>query len=139
MSTPPLGKANKRINPSIRIDKWLWAARFFKTRSLARAAIAGGKVYLNGYRVKPGRALKPGDVVRVQRSEEEYTVEVIELSTRRGPATIAQTLYCETEESRLKREQRAQQRKLEHQQNATRVRRPDKRQRRKLVRFKQDF
>jgi len=127
------------MNSPVRIDKWLWAARFFKTRSLARTAIAGGKVDLNGYRVKPGRALKPGDVVRIQRGEEEYTVEVNGLSTRRGPASIAQTLYSETEESRLKREQRAEQRKLEHQQNASRVRRPDKRQRRKLVRFKQDI
>jgi ribosome-associated heat shock protein Hsp15 len=122
-----------------RLDKWLWAARFFKTRSLAREAISGGKIHLNGYRVKPGRALKPGDSLRVQRGEEEYVIEVVELSTRRGPATIAQTLYQETEESRNQREKIATQRKLEREQNATRERRPDKRQRRRLVRFKQDF
>ncbi len=127
------------MNSPVRIDKWLWAARFFKTRSLAREAISGGKIHLNGYRVKPGRALKPGDCLRVQRGEEEYVIEVVELSTRRGPATIAQTLYQETEESRTQREKIATQRKLEREQNATRERRPDKRQRRRLVRFKQDF
>jgi len=122
----------------VRIDKWLWAARFFKTRSVAREAISGGKVHLNGYRVKPGRALKPGDSLRIQRGEEEYTIDVVELSIRRGPASIAQTLYKETGESRVKREQHAEQRKLEREQNPTRERRPDKRQRRRLVRFKQN-
>lgn len=127
------------MDSPVRIDKWLWAARFFKTRSLAREAISGGKVHLNGYRVKPGRALKPADSLRIQRGEEEYVIDVIELSTRRGPATLAQTLYQETEESLKRREQFAAQRKLEREQNATRERRPDKRQRRRLVRFKQDF
>ena len=123
----------------IRLDKWLWAARFFKTRALAREAISGGKVHLNGYRVKPGRALKPGDSLRIQRGEQEFVIEVLELSTRRGPATVAQLLYQETEESLIKREQLAAQKKLEREQNASRERRPDKRQRRRLVRFKQDF
>ena len=127
------------MDKPIRIDKWLWAARFFKTRSLAREAISGGKVHLNGYRVKPGRALKPGDSLRVQRGEEEYTIVVVELSTRRGPAPVAQSLYEETEESRARREEREEQRKLERRQKATRVKRPDKRQRRRLVRFKQDY
>ena len=127
------------MDKPIRIDKWLWAARFFKTRSLAREAISGGKVHLNGYRVKPGRALKPGDSLRIQRGEEEFTIEVVDLSTRRGPAPVAQALYEETEESLARREQREEQRKLERQQKATRVRRPDKRQRRRLVRFKQDL
>lgn len=127
------------MSSPVRIDKWLWAARFFKTRSLAREAISGGKVHLNGYRVKPGRALKPADTLSIQRGEEEFVVVVIELSTRRGPAPVAQTLYEESEESRLKRESRLAQRKLEREQNTSRVRRPDKRQRRRLVRFKQDF
>jgi len=127
------------MNSPVRIDKWLWAARFFKTRSKAREAISGGKVHLNGYRVKPGRALKPGDSLRIQRGVEEYTIEVVGLSTRRGPATVAQALYQETKESRDQREKLATQRKLEREQNATRERRPDKRQRRRLVRFKQDF
>ncbi len=127
------------MNSPVRIDKWLWAARFFKTRSVAREAISGGKVHLNGYRVKPGRALKPGDSLRIQRGEQEYTINIVELSTRRGPATVAQTLYQETDESLTRREQLATQRKLEREQNATRERRPDKRQRRRLVRFKQDL
>ncbi len=127
------------MDSPVRIDKWLWAARFFKTRSLAREAISGGKVHLNGYRVKPGRALKPGDSLRVQRGEDETIITVLELSARRGPASVAQTLYAETAESRERREQLAAQRKLEREQHASRERRPDKRQRRRLVRFKQEI
>jgi ribosome-associated heat shock protein Hsp15 len=122
-----------------RLDKWLWAARFFKTRSLAREAVSGGKVHLNGNRAKPGRSLNIGDVLRIQRGDEEFTISIMELGMRRGPAVVARTFYEESEESRLKREQLAEQRKLEHKQHATRERRPDKRQRRRLVRFKQDF
>jgi ribosome-associated heat shock protein Hsp15 len=127
------------MDSSVRLDKWLWAARFFKTRSVAREAVSGGKVHLNGNRAKPGRSLNIGDELRIQRGEEEYTITVVELSLRRGPAVIARTFYEESEESRIKREQLAEQRKLEHQQRATRERRPDKRQRRRIVRFKQDF
>ena len=127
------------MHTSVRLDKWLWAARFFKTRSVAREAVSGGKVHLNGNRAKPGRSLNVGDELRVQRGEEEYTVTVAELSVRRGPASVARTLYEESEESFVKREKLAGQRKLEHQQNATRERRPDKRQRRRLVRFKNKF
>ena len=127
------------MESSVRLDKWLWASRFFKTRSVAREAVSGGKVHLNGNRAKPGRSLNIGDELRIQRGEEEYTVTVLELSARRGPASVARTLYEESEESRIKREQLAAQRKLEHQQNATRQRRPDKRQRRHLVRFKNKF
>ena len=127
------------MESSVRLDKWLWAARFFKTRSVAREAVSGGKVHLNGNRAKPGRSLNVGVDLRIQRGEEEYTITVVELSVRRGPAVIARTFYEESEESRIKREQHAEQRKLEHQQHATRERRPDKRQRRRIVRFKQDF
>ena len=127
------------MDASVRLDKWLWAARFFKTRSVAREAVSGGKVHLNGNRAKPGRSLNTGDELRVQRGEEEYTITVLELSVRRGPASVARTLYEESEESTTKRGQLAEQRKLEHQQNATRERRPDKRQRRRLVRFKNKF
>ena len=124
------------MDSTVRLDKWLWAARFFKTRSVAREAVSGGKVHLNGNRAKPGRSLNVGDELRVQRGDDEYTITVAELSVRRGPASVARTLYIESEESLVKREQLAEQRKLEHQQNATRERRPDKRQRRRLVRFK---
>ena len=125
------------MDSSTRLDKWLWAARFFKTRSVAREAVSGGKVHLNGNRAKPGRSLNVGDELRIQRGEEEYIISVVELSVRRGPAVVARTLYEESEESRIKREQLAEKRKLEHQQHATRERRPDKRQRRRIVRFKQ--
>jgi len=138
MSSPANWVYTHGMDSSVRIDKWLWAARFFKTRSQAREAIAGGKVHLNGHRVKPGRALNPGDSLRIQRGAEEYIIDVLELSTRRGPASEAQALYRESDENRTRREQLAAQQKLERQQHATRVRRPDKRQRRRLVRFKQN-
>jgi len=124
------------MNSSVRLDKWLWAARFFKTRSVAREAVSGGKVHLNGNRAKPGRSLNICDELRIQRGEEEYTITVVELSIRRGPAVVARTFYEESEQSRIKREQLAEKRKLEHQQHAIRERRPDKRQRRRIVRFK---
>jgi ribosome-associated heat shock protein Hsp15 len=87
-----------------RIDKWLWAARFFKTRSLAAEAVDSGRVLLNGARVKPSKALKVGDELFVRTPVFEYTLHVMELSDRRGSATIAARLYAETAESRLKRE-----------------------------------
>jgi ribosome-associated heat shock protein Hsp15 len=121
---------------SVRLDKWLWAARFFKTRSVAREAVAGGKVHLNGKRAKPGRSINIGDELSIQRGEEEYTITIVEPSARRGPAVVARTLYEESEENRIRREKLAETRKLEHQQHATREQRPDKRQRRRLVRFK---
>ncbi len=124
------------MDSSVRLDKWLWAARFFKTRSVAREAVSGGKVHLNGNRAKPGRSLNIGDELRIQRGQEEYTITVTELSVRRGPAAVARTFYEESEESCIKREKLAEEHKLEHQQHAMRERRPDKRQRRRLVRFK---
>jgi len=127
------------MDASTRLDKWLWAARFFKTRSVAREAVSGGKVHLNGNRAKPGRSLNVGDVLKIQRGDEEYTITVVELSIRRGPAVVARSFYEESGESRAKREQLAEQRKLEHVQHASREGRPDKRQRRRLVRFKQEF
>ncbi|MGB5293196.1 MAG: RNA-binding S4 domain-containing protein [Lysobacterales bacterium] len=124
------------MSSSVRLDKWLWAARFFKTRSVAREAVSGGKVHLNGNRAKPGRSINVGDELRIQRGEEEYIITRLEASMRRGPATVARTLYEESDESREQRERLAEQRKLEHQSSLTRERRPDKRQRRRIVRFK---
>lgn len=89
---------------AVRIDKWTWAARFFKSRSLAAAAIEGGKVTVNGERVKPSRDLKIGDRVRVRLGPYEHTVTVLSLSDRRGPAAQAALLYEETAESRAARE-----------------------------------
>src|SRR5205085_4991472 len=93
----------------LRLDKWLWAARFFKTRSLASDAITGGKVEVNGERAKPSKALKAGDEVRVRLGQYEHILIVRELSGRRGPASVAQTLYEETQASRDARERLAAQ------------------------------
>jgi len=127
------------MDSSVRLDKWLWAARFFKTRSIAREAVSGGKVYLNGNRAKPGRSLSIGDELRIQRGVEEYTITIVELSSSRGPATVAQTLYEESDENRIQREKLAEARRLEREHDAGRERRPDKRQRRNLIRFKNKF
>jgi len=127
------------MDSTTRLDKWLWAARFFKTRSMAREAVAGGKVHLNGNRAKPGRTLNIGDELRIQRGEDVYTITIAGLTGTRGPAAVAVTLYEESEENRRQREKLAAERKLAHEQHATRERRPDKRQRRKLIRFKSNF
>jgi ribosome-associated heat shock protein Hsp15 len=89
----------------LRIDKWLWAARFFKTRSLAAEAVDSGKALINGQRVKPSKALKPGDELFVRTQGAEYTILVRALSDRRGPATEAAKLYVETAESTRRREE----------------------------------
>jgi ribosome-associated heat shock protein Hsp15 len=88
----------------MRIDKWLWAARFFKTRSLATTAIAGGKVHLNGERTKPGKTLRVGDTLTISRGQLTYTIIVRVLSEQRGSATQARELYEETDESVRERE-----------------------------------
>ena len=97
---------------SIRIDKWLWAARFFKTRSLAQEAVELGRVRLAGQRLKPSRDVKPGDRLTVERGEERFEIFVEKISAVRGPAPVAQTLYRETDESREKRERAAEMRKI---------------------------
>ena len=89
---------------SLRIDKWLWAARFFKTRGLAAEAIDAGRVSVNGERAKPAKAVKPGDTLAIRRPPFEHTVKVLGVSERRGPAAEAQKLYEETPESRARRE-----------------------------------
>ncbi len=89
----------------VRLDLWLWAARFFKTRGLARAAVVGGKVVVDGQRAKAARVVRIGNALRIERGEEVFEVEVRGLGDRRGPARIAQTLYVESEASRLAREQ----------------------------------
>jgi len=88
----------------VRVDKWLWAARFFRTRSLAAQAVEGGRVQVNGARVKPSRELKAGDALVIHVGELEWIVAVTGLSDRRGPATVARTLYDERPESAAKRE-----------------------------------
>lgn len=88
----------------VRLDIWLWAARFFKTRSLAKQAIETGKVEINGQRAKPSRGVRVGDAMRIARGDEMFSIEVLTLSDTRGPASIAQTLYRESEASRAERE-----------------------------------
>ena len=94
MPTPPDSPA------SVRLDLWLWAARFFKTRALAKQAIETGKVEVGGQRAKPSRSVRPGDALVIQRGEERFHVEVAGLSDVRGPAKVAQSLYVESEASR---------------------------------------
>ncbi|TCS36980.1 heat shock protein Hsp15 [Paucimonas lemoignei] len=119
---------------AVRIDKWLWAARFFKTRSLATDAVDGGKVRINGERVKPARSVKPGDKLDIDNGSTEWEVQVLDLSETRGPASIAQTLYAETPESMAKRQQKSEQRKFFQEPGEAIKGRPTKRDRRKLDR-----
>jgi len=120
---------------SVRIDKWLWAARFFRTRSLAREAIKGGKVQVDGHRVKPGRALSEGDRLIIRRGDEEFEITVTDLGDRRLSATLAQEKYVEDPASLARREAAAEKKQQERAARAERPRRPDKRQRREIVRF----
>jgi len=122
----------------VRADVWLWAARMYKTRSLAKQAIEGGKVDVNGGGCKPSKALHVGDTVRLTRGEERLELEIRALAELRGPASVAQTLYRETEASRLAREQAREQRRLTGAGLNHPSSRPNKQQRRELRRLK-DF
>ncbi|PUA16299.1 RNA-binding S4 domain-containing protein [Glaciimonas sp. PCH181] len=117
---------------SVRIDKWLWAARFFKTRSLATDAVSTGKVSLNGERVKPAHNLKVGDKLAINNSANEWEIVVQRLADVRGSAIIAQTLYLETEASISKRTVIAEDRKYFHEPTMLIKGRPTKRDRRLL-------
>jgi ribosome-associated heat shock protein Hsp15 len=117
---------------SVRIDKWLWAARFFKTRSLATDAVDRGKVRWNGERTKPSRAVKAGDRLAIDNGSTEWEVIVEGLSDKRGSAAVAQTLYTETAESIAKRQQEAERHKLFREPSETIKGRPTKRDRRML-------
>jgi ribosome-associated heat shock protein Hsp15 len=130
---------NDRENPEakseIRIDKWLWAARFFKTRSLAADAVAGGKVALNGARPKPSRIIRPGDRLSIRRGAYEWSIIVKGTCNYRGPASDAVALYEETEESRTKRQAAMAQLKLERPAVFDSPRRPSKKDRRAIAKF----
>lgn len=119
----------------VRLDKWLWAARFFKTRSLAAEAIQGGKVHVNGARVKPAHAVKPGETLSIRRGSDEYVVVVKGLARLRGPASQAALLYEETAESVRRREALAAERKAQTALVPHPPRRPSKKERRQIVRF----
>lgn len=120
---------------SLRLDKWLWAARFYKTRSLATEAISGGHVHLNTERIKPAKTVKVGDTVRVRKGSMEMTVLVNGISAKRGPAKVAQELYSETQESMDKREQARSRIKAESA-GTMMDHKPNKQERRELVRIK---
>jgi ribosome-associated heat shock protein Hsp15 len=119
----------------LRIDKWLWAARFFKTRALAVDAIECGKVLVNETRVKPAKAIAVGDTLGIRLGPYTFIVEVLALSDRRGPAPQAQKLYRETEAGRIKREALAAEIKAQPQASELKGR-PTKRDRREIERFK---
>lgn len=122
------------MTEGVRIDKWLWAARFFKTRSLAQHAVAGGKVHVDDQRVKPARDVKPGDRLVITKGQVEFEVIVEAVADKRGPARQAESLYTETPESVQKRERaRAARQTLPPAPD----KRPDKRQRRRLQRIKE--
>ncbi|MBT0960946.1 RNA-binding S4 domain-containing protein [Denitromonas iodatirespirans] len=116
-----------------RIDKWLWAARFYKTRSLAKAAVDGGHVHVNGTRVKPARMLHPGDTLEITLGTRKVTLTVAGLSERRDPAPVAQLLYAETPESLARAEAERAQRLAQG--PARQGGRPTKRDRRLIHRF----
>lgn len=119
----------------VRIDKWLWAARFFKTRGLAATAVNGGKVHVNGQRVKPSRPLQIGDKLEIHRQQEVFTIMITGLSDKRGPASLASQLYTETEESQAKRAELALQYKLNASLRPRGEGKPGKRDRRHIIRF----
>ena len=120
------------MTDSVRIDKWLWAARFYKTRSLAAQAVGGGRVQLNGARVKPARAVKTGDDIEIHKAGYIYQVRVLGVSERRGPASVAQTLYEESEESIRKRQALMEQHRLAAASTPHPQHKPDKKARRQL-------
>ena len=134
-----MNKTNKQDKSSeqdkLRIDKWLWAARFFKTRSLAADAVECGKVHVNDERIKPAKGVAPGDMLAIRLGPYQFVVEVLALSDKRGPAPQAQLLYSETEESRTRRAALALELKAQPE-PAAHEGRPTKRDRRDIDRFK---
>ena len=122
--------------PSVRMDKWLWAARFFKTRALAARACDLGRIQFNGQPAKPAREVRIGDMLRVTNEGGDFQIEVLLLSEVRGPASVAQTLYRETEASRELRQKVAAERKAMKQFEQLPAGRPSKRDRRRIIQFR---
>ena len=122
----------------IRLDKWLWAARFYKSRSLAREMVDGGKVHYNGQRTKPSKLVEVGAILTLRQGSAQKTVRVLAISEQRRTAIEAQQLYKETPDSITKREKIAQARKLNALTMPHPDRRPDKKERRNLIKFKYD-
>jgi len=120
----------------VRLDKWLWAARFFKTRAIARDAVQSGKVQYNGQRSKPGKGVELGAMIKVPSGYDVRDVEVMELCDKRRAAPLAQKMYKETAASMLKRQENAEARKANAFHSPHPENRPDKKQRRDLIKFK---
>ena len=127
--------ATNRELDKLRLDKWLWTARFFKTRRLAVDAITGGKIHLNGERTKPSKSIRCGDSLLITRGVESYSVVVLSLNKYRRPASEARLTYEESEESIAKRESDREMRKLLSAGMKAADKKPDKRERRKIRRF----
>jgi ribosome-associated heat shock protein Hsp15 len=121
---------------SVRIDKWLWAARFFKTRALAAKACELGRIHSNEFAAKPARDIRTGDMLRIRNAGGEFHVEVLETSEIRGPASVAQTMYRETDESKERRQREAAERKAMQQYAPLPEHRPSKRDRRRIIQFR---
>ena len=126
---------NESVN-RVRMDKWLWAARFFKTRAIASRACDLGRIESNGVTAKPAREVRVGDVLTVKTNNGDFKLEVLALSDMRGPAAVAQTLYRETEASRDARLKLAEERKANPDSEAFRDGKPSKRDRRVIDRFR---
>ncbi len=130
------GSNSKQIMTSVRMDKWLWAARFFKTRALAARSCQLGRILSNGQPAKAAREVRIGDMLRVSNDGGDFEVEVLLLSEVRGPASVAQTLYRETEASRELRAKVAAERKAMKQFEELPANRPSKRDRRRIIQFR---
>lgn len=122
--------SQEQASAGVRLDLWLWAARFYKTRSLAKQAIESNKVEVDGQAAKPSRTVKLGELLRVRRGEETFEIEVLALSGKRGPASVAQTLYRESEQSRARRQAERDTRQAERAGYQAPQGKPDKRARR---------
>jgi ribosome-associated heat shock protein Hsp15 len=120
----------------VRIDKWLWAARFFKTRAFAAKACEQGRALSQGQRAKPAREVHVGDKLRITTDSGDFEIEVLALSEVRGPASVAQTLYEESETSREARQKLAEERRLNRDFNAAPRTRPSKKDRRRIIQFR---
>jgi ribosome-associated heat shock protein Hsp15 len=121
---------------SVRIDKWLWAARFFKTRAMASKACDLGRIHSNGHQAKPAREVRVGDQLVVRNEGGEFQIDVLRLSEMRGPAAVAQTLYSESEASKEARSKLAAERKAMREFAPLPERRPSKRDRRRIIQFR---
>jgi ribosome-associated heat shock protein Hsp15 len=121
---------------TVRVDVWLWAARFFKTRALAKRACELNRVQCNGQPAKPAREVRPGDMLRVTTNGGTFEIQIVDLSEVRGPAPVAQALYRETDASREARQKEAEQRKANRVFSPAPEGRPTKRDRRKIIQFR---